>query len=65
MQEQITYEAALAELEQIVAAVERGELPIDQLTAQLKRAQALLAHCKAQLTQVEADVNALLDNEDR
>lgn len=64
MKENITYEAALAELERIVASVESGELPIDKLTVQLKRAQELLAFCKTQLTQVETDVNALLNKND-
>lgn len=58
----LTYESALAELEQIVAAVERGEMPIDQLTTKIKRAQELLALCKTQLTQVETDVNSLLNS---
>lgn len=60
MPKTITYEAALAELEQIVSAVESAQLPIDQLAARLKRAQELLALCKTQLTQVETDVNSLL-----
>lgn len=61
MKKELTYEAALAELEEIVSKVERGELAIDQLTTQLKRAQQLLAFCKTQLTQVETDVNTLLN----
>lgn len=61
MPQTITYESALAELEQIVAAVERGEMPIDQLTTKIKRAQELLALCKNQLAQVENDVNSLLN----
>lgn len=60
MQDNLTYENALSELEQIVAAVERGELPISELTVKLKRAQELLAFCQTQLTQVETDINALL-----
>lgn len=60
MQENLTYESALSELEQIVSAVERGELPISELTEKLKRAQELLAFCQTQLTQVETDINALL-----
>lgn len=62
MKKELTYEAALAELEDIVGKVERGELAIDQLTTQLKRAQELLAFCKKQLTQVETDVNSLLNS---
>lgn len=60
MQDNLTYESALSELEQIVSAIERGELPISELTAKLKRAQELLAFCQTQLTQVETDINALL-----
>lgn len=62
MKKELTYEAALAELEEIVGKIERGELAIDQLTTQLKRAQELLAFCKTQLTQVETDVNSLLNS---
>lgn len=62
MKEKITYEAALAEIEQIVASMERGDLPISQLTSNIKRAQQLLAFCKAQLIQVETDVNTLLND---
>lgn len=62
MKKELTYEAALAELEEIVGKIERGELAIDQLTTHLKRAQELLAFCKTQLTQVETDVNLLLNS---
>lgn len=61
MPQALSYESALAELEQIVTAVERGDMPIEQLTTKIKRAQQLLALCKHQLTQVETDVNALLN----
>lgn len=62
MKKELTYESALAELEAIVGKVERGELAIDQLTTQLKRAQELLAFCKQQLTQAENDINSLLNS---
>lgn len=62
MNQEITYENALKEIEQIVALVERGELPINQLSANIKRAQQLLTTCKAQLIQVENEVNSLLNN---
>lgn len=61
----LSYEAALAELGSIVNAVERGELEIDQLTTQLKRAQILLAQCKNQLQKVQTDVQKILDHEQK
>ena len=45
----LSYEEALSELESIVTAIESGDLPIDQLTPRLARAQELLACCKQQL----------------
>lgn len=62
MNEELTYEHALQEVEQIVAAVERGDLPISQLSSSIKRAQQYLAFCKEQLTQVENEVNTLLND---
>lgn len=61
----LTYEQAMAELETIVSAVENGQLEIDQLTTQIKRAQELLAHCKSQLNQVKNDVQSLLADEQK
>lgn len=61
----LSYEAALAELDSIVNAVEHGELEIDQLTTQLKRAQILLAQCKNQLQKVQTDVQKILDHEQK
>lgn len=61
----LTYEQALDELESIVAAVEGGQLPIGQLTTQIKRGQELLAHCKNQLQKVRKDVQTILDDEQK
>lgn len=58
-----SYEEALTELELIVNSIEAGNLPIDQLTPKLARAQELLALCKQQLEQVSTDVKNILDHE--
>lgn len=58
-----SYEEALSELEMIVTSIEAGNLPIDQLTPKLARAQELLALCKQQLEQVSTDVKKILDHE--
>ena len=57
---ELTYESALAELEAIVEKIEKGSLEISQLSPMLRRAQELLKYCKAQLLQVEKDVNSIL-----
>ncbi|EJX10327.1 exodeoxyribonuclease VII small subunit [gut metagenome] len=61
--ENITYEAAMQQLEIIVAGFEQGNLKIDQLSTKLKEAQELLKFCKSRLLKVEKEVNKILDNE--
>lgn len=61
--ETLTYEAALQQLEQIVADFEQGNLEIDQLSTQLKEAQNLLKFCKTKLLKVEKDVKKILEHE--
>ena len=43
------YEAALEELEQLVARVESGQMPLDQLLAGYQRGATLLAFCRQRL----------------
>jgi exodeoxyribonuclease VII small subunit len=54
-----TYEQALAELEQIVQAMETGQMPLDQLLERYRRACELLALCRARLQAVEDQVRLL------
>jgi exodeoxyribonuclease VII small subunit len=54
-----TYELALAELEQLVAALDAGQLPLDQLLSRYQRGAQLLAYCREQLTAVENQIKVL------
>ena len=56
MEENIKYEQALAQLETIVRKMEANEYDIDELAAQLKTAQRLIAFCKYKLTKTEAEL---------
>lgn len=53
------YEDAMAELEQWVAAMENGQLPLDQLLHAYQRGAELLSHCRQQLQAVEQQVKVL------
>lgn len=64
MEKEMKYEAAVGELEEIVAQMENDELDIDELTAKLKRAQQLLAMCKKRLTNIDKEVSELLQKDD-
>lgn len=54
-----TFEAALAEIESIVAAMEGGELPLEQSLAAYKRGAELLQFCQAQLQKAQQEIKVL------
>jgi exodeoxyribonuclease VII small subunit len=55
----VSYEAALQELELLVAKLESGELPLAQLLTQYQRGAELLKFCRDQLEAVEGQVKLL------
>ena len=58
--EEMKYEKAVSELEEIVDKMERDELDIDQLSEQLKRAKVLVKLCKDKLTKTDEEIKKLL-----
>ncbi|WP_397534420.1 exodeoxyribonuclease VII small subunit [Roseateles sp.] len=54
-----SYEQALDELERLVASMEAGQLPLDQLLASYKRGAELLGFCRERLQAVEQQVKVL------
>ena len=54
--EEQKYEAAFAELQDIVRKMEAGQFDIDELAAQLKTAQRLIKFCKVKLSKTEAEI---------
>jgi exodeoxyribonuclease VII small subunit len=54
-----SYEAALEELEQLVAQLDAGQLPLDQLLTRYQRGAELLAYCRARLDAVEDQIKVL------
>lgn len=63
MNENIKYEQALRELEDIVRDMENGNLDIDTLAEQLKTAKHLLKLCRDKLTKTEQEVKQILEEE--
>ena len=59
----INYEEAVKQLEDIVAKMEDGEMDLESMTTQLKKAQELVKLCKYRLTLTDKDFHALLKNE--
>ena len=54
-----SYETAVQELEQLVARLEAGELPLDQLQAAYARGAELLKYCRDRLEAVEGQIKVL------
>ena len=54
-----SYEDALAELERLVAQLDAGQLPLDQLLVQYERGARLLAFCRDRLEAVEQQIRVL------
>ncbi len=57
------FEAALGELERLVAGMEAGQLPLDELLENYQRGARLIAFCRNRLQQVEQQVQVLEDGE--
>jgi exodeoxyribonuclease VII small subunit len=54
-----TFEQALAELEQIVERLERGQAPLDEALGLWERGEALYAFCQEKLDGAEGRVEEL------
>ncbi len=60
----LTYGAAIQELEQIVEKLQSPQCEVDQLCDLTKRSVELLKFCKQKLTATDEDLMKLLDNID-
>lgn len=60
-QKTASFEAAMAELEQIVADMEAGKLSLEDSLAAYKRGAELLAFCRSRLEDAQQQVRVLED----
>jgi exodeoxyribonuclease VII small subunit len=54
-----SFEDAMSELDQLVARMESGELPLEAAVAAYQRGSELVKYCSAQLERVERQVKVL------
>ena len=57
----LTYNQAVAELEQILRLLQSDECDIDRLAALTRRATELIAECRSRLTATEEELRAILE----
>ncbi len=58
--EQLSFEAALSELEKIVSQLERGDTPLEQSIEIYERGASLKAHCDAKLKAAQLKVDKIV-----
>ncbi|MBO7139683.1 MAG: exodeoxyribonuclease VII small subunit [Prevotella sp.] len=59
MKENLKYEEAFAQLQDIVRKMESDEYSIDEIAVQLKTAQQLIKFCKDKLTKTEEEIQKI------
>jgi exodeoxyribonuclease VII small subunit len=60
----LSFEEALAELEQIVRGLESGQQKLEDAIGAYERGAALRRHCEAKLAEAEARVAAIVEHAD-
>jgi exodeoxyribonuclease VII small subunit len=60
-----SYASAMQELQEIVSKIEQGDIGIDDLSSQVKRASVLIDQCRAKLRSTETDIQSILQNLER
>ena len=60
----LTFEEALAALEQVVGQLEGGQVPLEQSIALYERGDALKKHCDAKLGEAELKVEKIVAGDD-
>lgn len=61
--ESLTYEEAMARLEELARRMENNETGIDQLAAELKEARRLMAFCKEKLYATDEEIRKIWETD--
>ena len=60
MDENLTYESAYQELEQIYNLINNEQVSIDELATKVKRASILISFCQEKLRSTETEINNII-----
>lgn len=58
--DQLGYAEAMAELEAILAEIDDDEVDVDRLATRMRRAAALIAHCRARIGDAQVEVERVV-----
>ncbi len=57
----LSYEEAIAQIEAIMTKFRTGDMSVDQLAAEVKKATELIEYCKGRLHKAEADLKKVME----
>ena len=57
---EFSFNEAVVEIEKILRNIESGELDIDKLSVEVKRASELIRQCQKKLRTTEEEINSIL-----
>lgn len=63
--ENMTYEEAMARLEELARRMENNETGIDRLAEELKEARRLMAFCKEKLYATDEEIRKILESDEK
>lgn len=61
MDKDLKYEDAIRELQSLTSRLEQGDMDVDSLGKQLKRAKFLIQYCKDKLTKTDEEIKKILE----
>ncbi len=57
---EFSFNQAVKEIEEILGSIESGDLDIDRLTVEVKKASELIRECQKKLRSTENELNSIL-----
>ncbi len=57
----IKYEEAISQINEIVQKIRSGEISVDELSAEVKRATELITLCRERLHKAEKEVQSIIE----
>jgi exodeoxyribonuclease VII small subunit len=58
------YDKAMSQLEQLVARIQHGELGLEEIRTEVRKALDLIQLCREKLRDIEVDLDSILDEEE-
>ncbi len=57
----LSYDEAIVQIEAIMTKFRTGEMSVDELASEVKKATELLSYCKERLHKAEADLKSVME----